>query len=936
MFGRSLQISRFPPKANRFLQPQRSPTRSPRIIHTKSASHSFAWNNQSLLSDRNTTTQAPKKIPTANITKNYGTAELKRESVLRYTNLHAINIKREGSTDLHNIRPQRLRKRDGRLVRLRFVSRRVRSVKALRYQHVLRYRLCEGSVDADRGFNLSNHRSGLGEPRHLPTPRSLRGFLKAQSTISLGTWSKPTKASCSDFGQVMGRHTVDEIITRWSMRLTCLVEGRPIRAFRTIRIEAFVRKYAKISMSRKTLHQMWLHLPLHLRLDKWQDVMLWSMQNSPNRALMLLLATLKGRRFRPPRYMVHDCLNVLARHFLFKASQASPNVFPAVSSLEESGSGTSLAISDGARAHSYLPAPHQNISQEVPYVPSKTKTIFQPDPWALNAISRIVYRFMEGASPEELRLYSISQDAMQLLLKHCDDAQALSLYKTLTLNRADLYPNTMLHFLERFVHMGQLGLSLKILKEISSEFPRFLSVDQTQMACVKLLRTCWGNEAPYRIQSAILSQVLEMGIRPNQQLFNVILLNMVEGYDFDTAWQMFDIAKQSHTFQTDSITYGILAKGAKLSKDSSVLDKVLCDTEHEPELRSERLLTDVLGAIGALSPNHEYSAMLDFYKRHFDLRPLQELRLLEVSDKVQQNHDLGRKWPSKYVLGQMILAYNKSYASSADLVQRYSAYRKLIEEEHPLIAPLARDDYVANSFIMAFGQYKDTLPYCTSVVKHMISPPSSPNSLPYATPTVQTWSILLAAYMRHKQKLAAEKVLNMMSDRGLKPDKVTWNTLICGYAAMQDVGAVVGAMREMEAAGFEPDARTLKALDRISHRQELLDMLKVSMEKTSAIKQPVDSEYHRKPASAENDGKVRQVAKYLADHQQDIDGVTSTDVQNQSEENRENGFSQTFLDNSQMDKPNTRAIRDFEKYPQMYNRDLEVRKYLENYPQRCM
>ena len=830
MFCWSLQILRCLPKENRSLRPHTTPTPSPCIRGSKLAGQVFAWSGRLLPSYGNTAPQAPNKISTTNIVRNLTTAGLGRERIIGFSKLFSFDSGQEGSKVLHSKRPQSLRRSNGRKVRLRFVSRKLKDVKTLRYQHILRYRLCETSVKANEKFSIPN-RLGLGPPKHLPTPRSLRGFLRSEGTISLGKWSNTAKASSSDFDQSGGQQTVDEIITRWSVRLTCLVEGRPIRAFRTFRIEAFVRKYANACVSKKRLHQMWLHLPVHLRLDRWQDAMLWCMQNSPKRALTILLGTLKGREFRPPRYMVHDCLNFLARHYLAKPTQASPNVSPALLNVDGADSDPSWLNLNGPQADLSVSESDQITSKAAPDVPQTDKTIFRPDPSALDAILRITYRFMEGDSPEELRLYSVSQDAMQLLLKHCDDAQALSLYETLVSNRADLYPNTMLHFLERFVHMGQLDLSLKILEKIGSRFPRSLAHDQTQMACVKLLRTRWGTDAPYRIQSAILSQILEMGIRPNQQLCNVILLNMVEGYDFDTAWQMFDIAKQSHGFQTDSITYSILAKGAKLSKDSSILDKVLYDTEHEPELRSERLLTDILGAIGALSPDHEYSAMLDFYRHHFDLRPLQDLGILEMGVKAQRNSDLGSKWPSKYILGQMILAYNKSHSSSIDLMQRYNIYQKLVKEEHPLVAPLARDDYVANSFVMAFGQNKNTLPYCTTVLKHMLSPPSSPNSLPYAAPTLQTWSILLAAYMRHRQKFAAEKVLKMMRGRGLKPDKVTWNTLIGGYSAMQDIDAAVGAIREMEAAGFESDSRTLKGLDRIWDRKGLLDMLKVSMEK---------------------------------------------------------------------------------------------------------
>lgn len=51
--------------------------------------------------------------------------------------------------------------------------------------------------------------------------------------------------------------------------------------------------------------------------------------------------------------------------------------------------------------------------------------------------------------------------------------------------------------------------------------------------------------------------MLKMGIKPNTQMYNVILLNMVEARDFDAAWQTYDMGKQNEHV-TDSITCGIL------------------------------------------------------------------------------------------------------------------------------------------------------------------------------------------------------------------------------------------------------------------------------------------------------------------------------------------------------------------------------------------
>lgn len=614
--------------------------------------------------------------------------------------------------------------------------------------------------------------------------RSLQKYLNSPRLVSLGSWAPSPEVPLKDAEPHESHQTIDEIDLSWSTKFMRLEAGPRLKVRKTRKVGQFLERYADL------LHRSWMYAPKQDRINRWQEAMLWAMQKSPLRALAMLLATFKSRAFMPPRHMVQDCLQLLARHFLFNVSEA--------------------------------------------------------DLTAKRTIWRLTCKFIDGASPEELRSYAISQEVVQLLLKHCNNILALSLYKRLVSNRADLHVNTMLHFLARFVDMGMLHKSMELLEVITSRLVEIrssfatgvdLSRAQIQAGCVKLLRSQWGLEEPYSVQSKILTQMLEMGIRPDTAMYNAVLLNMIEGRDFETAWQTYDIAKQSCHFATDAITYGILAKGAKLSGESNILEKVLRDVNEDPSmlLGDPRLMSSILDAICHLSPEHSFSAMLDYYKQHLDLRPLQELGLCGLETQAPNHADVAERWPTKYILGQMILVCNKIHTSPDALVHRYNIYHELVQRQHPLIAPLAQDDYVANSFLMAFGRRSETLQYCTTVVKQMLSPPSSADSPPHASPTVRTWSILLSVYLRHGQSHAAEKVLTLMRARGLQPDKVTWNNIIGGYAAMQDVAGAVDGMRRMEAEGLQSDARTLKELGRLRDRTTLLGLLEESLASPTSV-----------------------------------------------------------------------------------------------------
>lgn len=560
----------------------------------------------------------------------------------------------------------------------------------------------------------------------------------------------------------------------------------------------------------------------------WRNVMLWCLKYRKKQALMLLLSTFKGRIYRPPRYVVSDCLDFLAHHFLFEVSN--------------------------------------------------------PNPLAIDAIWLLTCKFIDGASDQE-QTFPVSQHVVYIILQHSDDQRVLSFYGLLGSNKAVLHVNTMLHFLDRFLDMGRISLSMKILGTIAN-INYNLSLDRIQKACVRLLRAHFDTQEEYAIRSNVLTQILEMGIRPKVPMFNAILLNAGEGGDFVNAWQMYGLAKENALIP-DSITYGILLKGAILSGNFSNIGMVIREIQTNGKvLQDLRLVSDVLNAISLMSPGDEFGAMLDFYKQHCDLRPLQELSLCGDETQAPPGANCHGVWPTTYILTQMTLAYVKLHQDSLGLIHNYELYHQCVIENHPVIAPLAQETFVANSFIMVFGKNPDTLQHCTTVVKHMLefSSPNfaTPESVPYAAPTVQTWSILVAAYFRNRQRRAAEKVLDMMRERGIQGDRVTWNTLVSGYGKLQDVDTAVDTVKKMQAAGFEVDTYTIKGLGNLQIRDRLEEALKTSTKESfdknaTGLVQPLDSQDQYEANMAQEWGSTvlsreEEVKRYLmAKHQEQRD-----------------------------------------------------------------
>ena len=584
-----------------------------------------------------------------------------------------------------------------------------------------------------------------------------------------------------------------------------------MKTWTSLDAEPVVRYYGGLRTHRGSAKAEMVSLQDSDTVVLWRNVMLWCLRYQKKQALVLLLATLKGRKYSPPRYAVSDSLTFLARHFLFRVSN--------------------------------------------------------PDPDVVELIWLLTRKFIEGASQQETeRKFTVSQQLIHCVLRHLDGSRVLPFLWLLGQNNAVLHADTMLHFLNRFVDMGRIDLSIRLLDTIVKSRYR---TDQVQMACTKLLRARFNSETEYTIRSNILAQILEIGVRPNIHMFNTILLNASESGDFANVWNIYRLAKenaQERDLVPDSFTYNILVKGAILSCDVANVSLVISEIEANREaLQDVRLLSEVLKAISLTSPQDAFGAMLDFYKQYIDLRPLHELALLGNEKQASSVPDNNGVQPNHYVLSQMIVAYVKQHHGSLGLLRNYILYYQHVKENHPLIAPLAQDDAVPNAFIVAFGKSSKTLPHCLTVVKHMLELASqrdaNSDTLAYSAPTVHTWSALVAAYLRNRQSRAAEKVLEMMRERGIEYNQVTWNTLISGYSYLQDVNAAVGAVKRMEAAGFEADAYTRKALGNLWIQDKVMESLKTNLGAPSTYEEPT-LEGLLPPFSAEEQEEAREALEW--------------------------------------------------------------------------
>lgn len=323
--------------------------------------------------------------------------------------------------------------------------------------------------------------------------------------------------------------------------------------------------------------------------------------------------------------------------------------------------------------------------------------------------------------------------------------------------------------------------------------------------------------------------------RPNIRRCNVHMLEACRAGDTATAWRIYDLIRAAR-LKPDVYTYSILINDAKKRDDVDAMEQMLVEAWEEGLLsQSPFIVTNLLHAVYLSERRKEgggapFTAMLSTYQQHFELQPLKDLGLLPEYYEQPPSPSLMRPPPPP--LGMMIIAFLVQHEGRFAFEVLFNRYRDHVNHRHPIISPLAMTDHTANAYLMALGRQLRTLPLCTSVVHYMLRLSKLPTeardgseNIKHAAPSVQTWSILLAAFLRHGQRLAAHKVLSLMQSKNVKPNQVTWNTLISGHAALQDVDGALSALRSLKEDGFEMDDHTLRGLGRISDRRRLMEAL---------------------------------------------------------------------------------------------------------------
>ncbi|KAJ4422486.1 hypothetical protein N0V82_002820 [Gnomoniopsis sp. IMI 355080] len=390
------------------------------------------------------------------------------------------------------------------------------------------------------------------------------------------------------------------------------------------------------------------------------------------------------------------------------------------------------------------------------------------------------------------------------------------------------------------------------------------------------------------------------GLIPNVITYTTIIRGLCLKGDLSTALDIFEVMQQ-HGVQPNEWTFSILLHGCKTRSDWAALADVTIQACHS-NIRGNVLWNEVLHAI-YICCLREYPkarrprsallyAMNSLYSRIFDAKPVKPFitgRLAEMGQHAGQ-----KQWfpeplrrltaeipplPSKELntpgadtLCIMLLGIIRSLPMPYDVVVFYSQYRQMLREGHPVAELMVRErgSFVHDVVLRNLLKWPSTLRVALDILRDMMrddvreseddtsakalslveaysdtrssSEPRRP-SIPHPAPSLYTWTVLVAGFMKAKQPQNAEYIITLMRKNGIEPSRVTWNTLVAGYAKMQKVPEAVNAMRRLEAEGHEADDWTMRAFSYIVDKKKAIDLMEATVEANKAHKLAADLQY---------------------------------------------------------------------------------------------
>ncbi|KAL6878884.1 hypothetical protein J3F83DRAFT_261463 [Trichoderma novae-zelandiae] len=590
----------------------------------------------------------------------------------------------------------------------------------------------------------------------------------------------------------------------------------------------------------RSMQNAWRTLDVESRHKQWPLIMLSTLDRCPDKAHMVLEATLDPL---PPGYAINDVLLFIAQRLRISS----------IKSLRE----------------------RTPKAEEV-----------------LELVAKVIEDAPAGHVP-------LGQRTAGLLARRLPSEQTSELYKMLQRANIKLHPNSLLQFAGRLAgemaHKDTAFEILKMLADIGVDLnaPSPSSAITTLLHC-RIAHGAWSDSTSSFSPKDTLEYFMDRGFVPNVINATAFLDSLCQRAEVEEAIRLALLFSESGV-QLDTKAWSTIFRGAKGSLKVENVAKGL-DVAKAANAPYVDVLNNALHAVFYFaemeSREKRFSApwiyplfgpMLRAYAKKFELEPLQwwlpdslPLILTQATGNDGEKFESARirQWdflgsivplaekafsapsggpklqPNTTTIAIMLRAYVKTLQHPYDLMAFYAFFKARLEDQGGkagFAAQLIKDQgsLVHDTIIMAMmerrGLSRPALQIFGDMLKDQVqrnaaedaersdaTPEGSQGrttALVHPAPGLCTFSILVRGLLNSGDRILAEQVLHVMKEQGIEPNLVTWNTLTKGYASMQNIKKTVSTLQDMEAAGFKPDLFTFKAFGKLKNQARALELM---------------------------------------------------------------------------------------------------------------
>lgn len=479
----------------------------------------------------------------------------------------------------------------------------------------------------------------------------------------------------------------------------------------------------------------------------------------------------------------------------------------------------------------------------------------------------------------------LGEDVLAGVISWAKLDQVVAIFQYLRSSMPKLTTSTLLHLAARFASSSEhKALAAEILCYMTELESFDINSPAAASVCTSLLNVQRGQPAPQgdAAPDRLFKTLLEHGLRPNLLNFTALMRNFTITGHLETAWTVFDLLGQ-YGIEADDEVYSILLNASKKENDLSsiqriidsvnvqdygrpwnvghanhLLDLLYRDNEGQDEIRR-----------GQRKHNNAFRPMLQLYAKVFRLQPLQKFLPFDLEELLLWQGPSSRYStattrmvgavlpqtiplladPDTTTLSLMITAHYRSLEKPQHIFQTYKHYNELLvrRDSHATAVSQHHATLVHDMFLKAIMQFRPYLGYSVRTVQGMLiraeeetrqrehsggaTFPHTAADRKHPYPSVYTWTTLINGFRNHRLSEPAFSILRMMVQEGrVQPNTATWNALIGAYARIGDAKSAVKTMRYLEAAGFQSDRHTVRAMESLplQARVQAVELLEAS------------------------------------------------------------------------------------------------------------